>query len=177
MRILDATEDDLPPILAIYNDAVRNTTAIWNEVEVDLSERRAWFRDRQAKGFPVLVAKAKAKTEDGNVLGFSSYGDWRSWDGYRHTVEHSVYVQADARGKGVGRNLLAALIVRAKDAGKHVMVAGIEASNAPSIHLHKTLGFQDAGVLREVGSKFGNWLDLAFLQLVLDQRPKPEAAS
>lgn len=172
MRILDASEDNLPAILAIYNDAVRNTTAIWNEVEVDLGDRRAWLRDRQAKGCPVLVAKDL----EGAVLGYASYGDWRSWDGYRHTVEHSVYVQANARGKGVGRNLLAALIVRAKDAGKHVMVAGIEASNAPSIHLHKSLGFQDAGLLREVGSKFGNWLDLVFLQLVLDQRPKPEAA-
>ena len=172
MRILNASEDDLPAILAIYNDAVRNTTAIWNEVEVDLSERRNWMQDRQAKGFPVIVAK----DPDGAVLGYASYGDWRSWDGYRNTVEQSVYVQADARGKGVGRNLLGALIVRAKDAGKHAMVAGIEASNAPSIHLHKSLGFREAGLLREVGSKFGNWLDLVFLQLLLDQRPKPEAA-
>jgi phosphinothricin acetyltransferase len=169
MRTLDATKDDLPAILEIYNDAVRNTTAIWNEVEVDVSDRRAWMRDRQAKGFPVLVAK----DADGAVLGYASYGDWRSWDGYRHTVEHSVYVQADARGQGIGRDLLAALIVRAKKAGKHVMVAGIEASNAPSIQLHESLGFHEAGRLSEVGTKFGTWLDLIFLQLLLDQRPKP----
>jgi len=172
MKILDATEDDLPAILAIYNDAVRNTTAIWNEVEVDLESRCAWLRDRQAKGFPVLVAKDIT----GAVLGYASYGDWRSWDGYRQTVEHSVYVQSDARGQGVGRGLLAALIERAKDAGKHVMVAGIEASNTPSIELHKTFGFQEAGRLSEVGTKFGIWLDLVFFLLLLDKRPKPEAA-
>jgi len=172
MRILDATEDDLPAILAIYNDAVRNTTAIWNEVEGDLCARRAWMQDRHAKGFPVLVAK----DTHGVVLGYASYGDWRSWAGYRHTVEHSVYVQADARGQGVGRDLLAALIARAKETGKHVMVAGIEASNVPSIHLHQSLGFHEAGRLREVGTKFGDWLDLVFLQLLLDQRTEPDAA-
>lgn len=170
MRTLDATEDDLPAILATYNDAVRNTTAIWNEVEVDLGDRRKWMRDRQAMGFPVLVAKDTG----GTVMGYASYGDWRSWDGYRHTVEHSVYVQSDARGKGVGRDLLAGLIGRAKDAGKHVMIAGIEASNAPSIALHKRQGFHEAGRLTEVGTKFGSWLDLVFMQLLLDKRTEPE---
>ena len=121
MRPLDATEDDLPAILAIYNDAVRNTTAIWNEAEVDYADRLAWLLGRQSNGFPVLVVKG----EGGSILGYASYGEWRSWDGYRHTVEHSVYVAPNARGRGVGRELLTALIMRAKSSGKHVMVAGI----------------------------------------------------
>ena len=104
-----------------------------------------------------------AVSDDDKVLGYASFGDWRAWDGYRHTVEHSVYVRSDQRGAGIGKALMEALIGRARDIGKHVMVAGIEAGNTGSIRLHEKLGFEQAGLLRQVGTKFGRWLDLAFL--------------
>jgi phosphinothricin acetyltransferase len=108
------------------------------------------------------------------VVGYATFGDFRPFDGYRHTVEHSVYVRRDRRGKGVGKALMAALIGRAREIGKHVMVAAIEADNASSIRLHENLGFVPAGHMTQVGAKFGQWLDLAFMQLTLDARSAPE---
>jgi phosphinothricin acetyltransferase len=107
-------------------------------------------------------------------LGFASYGDYRPWDGYLHTVEHSIYIHPDAQGRGLGRALLAALIERAEAQGKHVMVAGIEAKNAASIALHRRAGFEEAGQLREVGRKFGRWLDLLFMQKTLPGPANPD---
>jgi phosphinothricin acetyltransferase len=164
MNIRDAALGDIAGITAIYNDAVANTTAIWNETVVDDANRVAWLQDRTKAGYPVLVAI----DDDDGVVGYASFGDWRAWDGYRHTVEHSVYVRGDQRGKGVGAALMLALIERARQCGKHVMVAGIEAENLASIRLHEKLGFEKTGHLREVGTKFGRWLDLAFLQLTLN---------
>ncbi|MEI2299892.1 GNAT family N-acetyltransferase [Ensifer sp. MJa1] len=163
MLIRAATEGDLPAICEIYNDAVANTTAIWNETLVDVSNRAAWLKARADAGYPVLVAVS----EDGDVVGYASFGDWRAFDGYRHTVEHSVYVHKDRRGGGIGRKLMIALVAEAERIGKHVMVAAIESENAASIHLHAQLGFAETGRMREVGTKFGHWLDLTFMQLVL----------
>ena len=170
MQIRDAEDRDLEGITTIYNDAVEQTTAIWNETTIDVENRRAWLADRRKSGYPVLVAVS----DDDKVLGYASFGDWRAWDGYRHTVEHSVYVRSDQRGAGIGKALMEALIWRARDIGKHVMVAGIEARNTGSIRLHEKLGFEQAGLLRQVGTKFGRWLDLAFLQLTLDNRAEPD---
>jgi phosphinothricin acetyltransferase len=170
MRIRAAGAGDIGGILAIYNDAVANTTAIWNGTPVDAANRAAWLAERERQGYPVLVAA----DADGAVLGYASFGDWRAFDGYRHTVEHSVYVRRDRRGAGVGRALMAALIERARALGKHVMVAAIEAENAASIRLHQALGFAPVGHLPQVGTKFGRWLDLAFLQLTLDARTDPD---
>jgi len=164
MRIRDASDGDIEGILAIYNDAVANTTAIWNEKTVNAANRAAWLAERKRQGFPVLVAV----DADGLVLGYASFGDWRAFDGYRHTVEHSVYVRQGHRGGGIGRALMLRLIERARALGKHVMVAGIEAGNEASIRLHQSLGFEQAGQMKEVGQKFGKWLDLAFLTLNLD---------
>ncbi len=160
--IRDAVEADLPAIRDIYNHAVEHTTAIWNEVLIDVDNRRAWMELRRAKGFPVLVAE-----RDGKVAGYASYGDWRAFDGYRHTVEHSVYVDKDCRGAGIGKLLLQALIEHARANGKHVMIAAIEAENTPSIRLHETLGFRMVGIHKEVGTKFGRWLDLAMMELMV----------
>jgi phosphinothricin acetyltransferase len=110
---------------------------------------------------------------EGAVAGYASYGPWRAFDGYRLTVEHSVYVDGAFRGKGLARALMTALIERARDAGLHVMIAAIEAENRPSIALHESLGFGNAHTLRQVGQKFGRWLDLTFMDLHLDDRPKP----
>lgn len=173
MRIRDAEDGDIEGIVEIYNDAVRNTTAIWNESVTDAAGRAAWLADKRAAGYPVLVAVGEGAGGVGRVLGYATFGDWRAWDGYRHTVEHSVYVRDDSRGAGVGGALLHTLIDRARDMGKHAMVAGVEAGNTASIALHRKFGFTEAGLLREVGCKFGRWLDLAFLQLTLDARRTP----
>lgn len=165
MIVRAAVESDLPIILEIYNDAVLNTTAIWNETLVDIDNRKAWLLDRQSKSFPVLVSV----NDEGHVTGYASFGDWRAFDGYRQTVEHSVYVHKTARGGGIGKVLMLALIEKARELGKHVMVAGIESGNEASIHLHERLGFQAVGYLPEVGTKFGKWLDLTFMQIVLDE--------
>lgn len=160
--IRDAVEADLPAIRDIYNHAVEHTTAIWNEVLIDVDNRRVWLELRRAKGFPVLVAE-----KDGKVAGYASYGDWRAFDGYRHTVEHSVYVDRDCRGAGIGKQLMLELIARAKAADMHVMIAAIEAENKASVALHERLGFRLVGIHREVGIKFGRWLDLAAMELRL----------
>ncbi|PWU27581.1 MULTISPECIES: GNAT family N-acetyltransferase [unclassified Pseudomonas] len=168
MHIRDAQPADLEALRDIYNDAVLNTTAIWNEVAIDLDNRRAWLELRAQQGFPVLVAE-----DAGQVLGYTSYGPWRAFDGFRETVEHSVYVRADQRGKGVGPQLMQALIDRARAQGLHVMVAAIESGNAASIRLHERLGFAVTGQMPQVGQKFGRWLDLTFMQLTLDPRSAP----
>ncbi len=170
MDIREAGPQDIAGILAIYNEAVAHSTAVWNVTAVDAANRAAWLADRQRAGYPVLVA-----VEAEAVLGYASFGDWRAFDGYRFTVEHSVYVRADQRGGGIGRALMTVLIGRARAMGKHVMVGGIEAGNVASIALHEALGFERAGLIRQVGAKFGVWLDLAFLQLVLDDRAVPDA--
>lgn len=166
--IRPATPQDAAAITAIYNDAVRHTTAIFNEHEVDVQNRIDWMQARAAAGFPVLVLE-----EGGAAVGYASYGPFRPHDGYRATVEHSVYIRSDLRGGGRGKALMAALIERAKAQGLHVMVAGIEASNEASIELHERLGFTRVGVMPQVGQKFGRWLDLLFMQLRLDDRAQP----
>jgi len=168
-EIRDALPADLPAILDIYNDAVRNTTAIWNETPVDLANRQAWFDARAQQGYPILVA-----VDGADVLGYASFGDWRPFEGFRHTVEHSVYVRSDQRGKGLGPALMHALIERAQGGGKHVMVAAIESGNAASVHLHEQLGFVVTGQMPQVGVKFGRWLDLTFMQRVLNPGAEPD---
>ena len=163
MIIRDATETDLPALRDIFNDAVLNTTAIWMDNVVDLANRQAWFAARAQQGYPILVAENAA----GEVVGYASFGDWRPFDGFCHTVEHSVYIRADQRGKGLGPQLLTALIERAKACDKHVIVAAIESGNAASIGLHQRLGFAITGQMPQVGRKFGRWLDLTFMQLIL----------
>ena len=158
---------DVAGVTSIYNDAVAHGTAIWNERLVDAADRQAWIVARQAADLPVLVAVAAQN----RVLGYGSFADFRAFDGYRHTVEHSVYVRADCRGAGLGAALLLALVERAQAAGKHAMVAAIEAGNEASLRLHARCGFESAGTLRQVGTKFGRWLDLAFMQRLLDDRP------
>ena len=169
MSIRFATKEDCAAIAAIYNHAVINTAAIWNDKTVDTDNRIAWFEARQFGNFPVLVSE-----ENGVVTGYASYGDWRNFDGFRHTVEHSVYIHPEYQGQGLGNVLLAALIEEAKRRGKHVMVAGIESQNHASLHLHAKHGFVTTGQMPQVGTKFGHWLDLTFMQLQLDNRQDPD---
>lgn len=126
MSIRFARKADCAAIAEIYNHAVLYTAAIWNDQTVDADNRIAWFEARTIAGYPVLVSE-----EDGVVTGYASFGDWRSFDGFRHTVEHSVYVHPDHQGKGLGRKLLSRLIDEARDCGKHVMVAGLNRKIRP----------------------------------------------
>jgi phosphinothricin acetyltransferase len=168
-EIRDAAERDIEAITAIYNDAVLHTTAIWNDTTVDPANRRVWLAERRRQNYPVLVAV----TPNDKVLGYASFGDWRSFDGFRHTVENSVYIGVESRGAGIGEALMRVLIARARSLGKHAMVAGIEANNQASMRLHEKLGFSKAAFFPEVGVKFGQWLDLVFLHFKLDARKTP----
>jgi L-amino acid N-acyltransferase len=163
MFIEEASLRHIEAMAAIYNEAVVNTTAVWTELTLDARGMALWFKRRKREGCPVLVA-----TDNGSeVLGYSSFCGWRSLDGYRHTVESSVYVHRGHRGTGIGTFLLTGLIERANTLGKHTMTAGVDTANLGSLALHKKLGFREIGVLAEVGTKCGRWRDLVLLQLTL----------
>ncbi|HNP72269.1 MAG TPA: GNAT family N-acetyltransferase [Kouleothrix sp.] len=166
LAIRPAAAADVPAILAIYNDAVLNTTASYDEAPSTLAQRTAWFEERTGQGFPVLVAEV-----GGTVLGFGTFAQFRPRAGYRYTVEHSVYVDAAYRGRGLGRALMLALIDEARARGMHSMLAVIDAESAASVQLHAGCGFAEAGRLHQVGFKFGRWLDVVLMELLLEQAP------
>ncbi|SFN81034.1 phosphinothricin acetyltransferase [Bradyrhizobium sp. Ghvi] len=166
--VRDATLEDAGDILAIYNFAAINTTAVWTDGPADIASRREWIRARQEAGYPVLVAM---KGRD--VVGFASFGDFRPFPGYRHTVENSVYVDERHHRLGIGRSLVTALVERASALNKHAMIAGIEAANIASLGLHASLGFVEVARMPEVGCKFGRWLDLVFMQKTLAGNVRP----
>lgn len=163
--IRDARELDLAPMLAIYNDAVLTTTAVYDYQPRSSEQQVAWFKAKQEHGLPVLVAE-----DHSAVVGFASYGPFRPWPAYLHSVENSLYVTPEQRGRGIGSALLPALIQRAAERGLHTMIAGIDATNEASLRLHAKFGFERVAQFREVGWKFERWLDLAFLQLMLGRR-------
>jgi len=162
VHIRNAEEKDLPAILAIYNDVIVNTTAVYDYEPHTPAMRLAWFNAKKEQGFPVFVAE-----ENGKVLGLSSIGPFRAWAAYQFSVENSIYVAADARGKGIGKMLMPPIIDAARQLGMHTMLAGIDASNEASIQLHKDFGFEEVAHFKQVGWKFGRWLDLKFLQLII----------
>lgn len=163
IQIRDATEHDLPAILDIYNEVIVNTTAVYDYKPHTLEMREAWFKTKQEQGFPVYVAE-----EDGRLQGLSSIGPFRAWAAYQYSVENSVYVASDARGKGVGKLLIPPLIEAAKQLKLHTIIAGIDAGNEASLKLHRRFGFEEVAHFKQVGWKFNRWLDLKFLQLILE---------
>ena len=163
LLVRDAVEDDLPAILAIHNEEIRGGTAIWWREPVDLADRRAHLRSLRAKSYPFLIAE-----RDGTVAGYASFGDFRPHDGFDRTVETSVYVHPDHHRQGVASALLPRLVEAARSSGKHALVGGIEAANAASIALHRRFGFVEGGRLPQVGFKFGRYLDLVFVQRLLE---------
>jgi phosphinothricin acetyltransferase len=170
MQIVACTyEAHATPILAILNDAIATSTALFDYRPRAPATMVEWFRAKEARRLPVLGAVAA----DGSLLGFATYGPFRNWPAYKYTIEHSVYVEREQRRRGVGRALMTSLIALAEQQDYHVMVAGIDAANAPSIALHVELGFVPAGVIHHAGFKFGRWLDLAFYELRLRTPAQP----
>ena len=164
-EISNATRADLPEILAIYNEVIRNSTAVYSEVEFTAERGAAWFDAKASQGLPFIVA-----SDASGVVGFGTFGDFRAWPCYQFSVEHSLHVRADRRGAGIGRAVLQELIRRATAMGKHVMIAGVDADNETSIRLHERMGFSVVGHFHEVGFKFGRWLDLKFMERRLESR-------
>lgn len=156
-------------ILAILNDAIVNSTALYDYQPRTPQNMVNWFEGKSNGRYPVIGVE----NDSGELMGFASYGSFRGWPAYKYTVEHSVYVDARFRGQGVGRALLKAIIAAAEQQDYHVMVGGIDAANAVSIRLHQSLGFQSCGIVRHAGFKFGRWLDLAFYQLILKTPAAP----
>lgn len=155
-------------ILAILNDAITTSTALYDYQPRPPESMVGWFAAKRAGQFPVIGAV----DNDGRLLGFATYGTFRAWPAYKYSVEHSVYVHRDHRGRGLGLALLQRLIAAATAQQYHLLIGGIDATNQSSIALHERLGFVHAGTIREAGFKFGRWLDLAFYQLTL---PTPTA--
>ena len=162
ITIRNAAEDDLPELLSIYNDIILHTTAVYDYEPHTLDMRKQWLDTKKQQGFPVFVAE-----ENGKIVGFSSIGPFRAWAAYKYSVENSVYVAAGARGKGIGKLLLPPLIEAAKTLQLHTIIAGVDATNEASLKLHKSFGFEEVAHFKEVGWKFGRWLDLKFLELMV----------
>lgn len=170
MDILTCTpERHAAAILAILNEAIATSTALYDYHPRPPASMDAWFAAKRAGGFPVLGIESAA----GELMAFASYGTFRAFPAYKYTVEHSVYVHRDHRGKGLGRQLMQALVEAARAQGVHVMVGAIDAANGASIALHESLGFTHGGTIRQAGFKFGRWLDVAFYQLTLDTPAEP----
>ncbi|MGO1703572.1 MAG: GNAT family N-acetyltransferase [Candidatus Corynebacterium faecigallinarum] len=165
ITVRETVEADIPAITAIYNEAVANTVAVWNDDIVDEANRLQWLAEHRVPGTVALTAVMTDDTGVEQVLGYATYGDFRHYDGFRHTVENSIYVDGTRRAGGVGTALMEELIVRARAEDKHVMVAAIEGSNTASLKLHAKVGFEECGTVRQVGTQFrplaGHALDAA----------------
>ena len=156
-------------ILAIFNEAIVNSTALYDYKPRTSEMMATWFETKAKGKYPVIGVEE----DSGELMGFASYGPFRAWPAYKYSVEHSVYVDARFRGQGIGRLLLEHVIKAARDQDYHLLVGGIDATNQASIALHEKLGFRHCGTIQQVGFKFGRWLDLAFYQLTLTTPLRP----
>lgn len=154
-----------PAIMAIYNKVIAESAAIYTHTPYSPEVMQEWFASRQRNGFPVIGAIDDA----GFLMGFASYGLFRTFPGYSQTVEHSVYVHHLHQGKGLGGALLQRVIQSAQAQDLHLMVGVIDADNQTSIALHEKFDFEFAGTLRQAGHKFGEWRDVSFYQLILNE--------
>jgi phosphinothricin acetyltransferase len=170
MKLISCTHaDHAIAILEIFNEAIVNSTALY-DYKPRLPEFMInWFNEKSAMNYPIIGAL----DDNGTLLGFASYGAFRSRPAYKYTIEHSVYVHKDHRGQGIASALMNALIGIARTQHYHVLVGGIDMDNTASIALHEKFGFTYAGTVREAGFKFGRWLDVGFYQLVLDTPASP----
>jgi L-amino acid N-acyltransferase YncA len=150
-------------ILAIFNEAIANSTALYDYELRTPASMVSWFEDKAAKRYPIIGLE----NDSGELLGFATFGKFRERPAYKYSVEHSVYVDKRFRGHGHGRVLLEAVVAVAEQQAYHVMVGGIDAANSVSIKLHENLGFTHCGTVKQAGFKFGRWLDLALYQRIL----------
>jgi L-amino acid N-acyltransferase YncA len=169
VRLIECDRARSAEILAIFNEAIVNSTALYDYKPRTMAMMDAWFDEKAQGNYPVIGAV----DDSDRLLGFATYGMFRDRPAYKYTVEHSVYVDRECRGRGVGCTLLEALIERAKSQDYHVLIGGIGADNVVSIGLHKKFGFTFCGEIREAGFKFGRWLHLVFYQLILDTPQHP----
>jgi L-amino acid N-acyltransferase len=170
MRLITCTHAaHAQAILDILNEAIVNSTALYDYQPRSLESMADWFKAKESGKFPVIGAIS----DDEKLLGFASYGTFRPWPAYKYSVEHSVYVHRDHRGKGIGFVLMRELISAAMVQQHHVMIGGIDIANTKSIALHEKLGFVHAGTIKQAGFKFNRWLDLAFYQLILETPGHP----
>ena len=156
-------------ILEIFNDSIVHSTALYDYKPRALESMTGWFKTKEEGGFPVIGAESSA----GDLLGFASFGTFRAWPAYKYTVEHSLYVHRDHRGKGIGGALLRRLVEAATQRDYHLMIGGIDMANSASIALHEKQGFVHAGTIRQAAFKFGAWRDLGFYQLLLETPAQP----
>jgi phosphinothricin acetyltransferase len=163
MNIISCDEAYSGQILAIFNEAIVNSTALYDYQPRRPESMAAWFEAKRKGNFPVLAAV----TESDELLGFASYGVFRAFPAYKYTVEHSVYVAAGYRGQGIGKRLLREIVAQAERQNYHVLVGCIDSLNAASIAMHRDFGFQHTGTIGHAGFKFGAWLDLDLYQLIL----------
>jgi phosphinothricin acetyltransferase len=167
--VIRCREDHLGAIRAIFNDAILKTTALYEYQPRSEATILAWWQAKQQAGYPVLGVEHA----DGSLAGFASWGPFRVFPAFKYTVEHSVYVAAESRGVGIGRRLLEAVVAEAVRQDVHLLVGAIDATNAASIALHRSLGFEHSGTIREAGFKFGRWLDLDLWQRTLTTPDRP----
>ena len=156
-------------ILAIFNDAILHSTALYDYVPRPRAAMTTWFADKHAAGHPVIGLE----DSNGELLGFATYGPFRPRPANKYSMEHSIYVASAQRGRGIGRKLLEMIVAEAAQRDVHTLIGGIDMENQASIALHESLGFEQAGVIRHAGFKFGRWLDLGFYQLILAGPAQP----
>ena len=168
-KLSPCTESELPEILEIFNEAIKNTTAVYDYKPRTPEMIRQWYGKKSDGNYPVIGAFDKS----GSLLGFATYGPFRDRPAYKYTVEHSIYVRSDYRGKGLGTILLREIIKNAENQDYHMMIGGIDAANEGSIRFHEKEGFVLCGLIKQAGFKFGRWLDLAFYQLILKTPEHP----
>ena len=162
LQVRQVIEEDLSQLLSVYNDIILHTTAVYDYEPHTLEMRMQWLETKKQQGFPVFVAE-----DNKRIVGFSSIGPFRAWAAYKYSVENSVYVAAEERGKGIGKLLIPPLIEATKQLGLHTIIASVDATNEASLRLHKSFGFEEVAHFKEVGWKFDRWLDLKFLQLIV----------
>ncbi len=169
MTIIDCNESYSAQILSIFNEAIINSTALYDYKPRTMEMMSTWFENKRKGNYPVIGAIS----ESGELMGFASFGPFRTFPAYKYTVEHSVYIHGKFRRRGLGEILLKAIIERARLQQIHVLVGGIDSSNRASIALHEKLGFVCSATMPQVGFKFGRWLDLCFYQLILETPDQP----
>jgi L-amino acid N-acyltransferase YncA len=169
VKILPCGRERAPAILAILNDAIATTTALYDYYPRTAAMMEAWMDGKERGQYPVIGVVS----DDDRLLGFATYGPFRNWPAYKYTIEHSLYVDRGYRGQGLGRLLLVELIAAARRQSFHALIGGIDAQNEASILLHRRMGFELCGTIRHAGFKFGRWLDLQFYELLLDTPAQP----